>query len=120
MGKDYVSFSIFCQLFTHPAVHSEMNRKWHGRALEQCKPWQLNFLTVWCLFDLLVSPILLAVFSLRRNRTPGKTCILNSLLSRALTVLRVVAKQVLVALLLNKTARHCGNYSSTVKHFMTE
>ena len=45
---------------------------------------------------------------------------LNSLLSRALTVLRVVSKQVLVDLLLNKTARHCGNYSSTVKQVMND
>ena len=34
--------------------------------------------------------------------------------------MRVVAKQVLVCILLNKTARHCGNYSSTVKHFMND
>ena len=74
MGNDYVSFSIFCQLFTHPRVHSEMNRKWHGRALEMCKPWQLNLLTVWCLFDLVFSPILLAVFSVWRNWIRGTSC----------------------------------------------
>ena len=96
-----------------------MNRKWHGRALERCKPWQLNFLTVWCLFDLVFSPILLAVFSVWRKWIPG-TSWLNSLLWRALTVLKAVAKQVLLALLRNKTARHCGNYSSTIKHSMND
>ena len=34
--------------------------------------------------------------------------------------MRGVANKFLVALLLNKTARHCGNYSSTVKHFMND
>ena len=45
---------------------------------------------------------------------------LNSLLWRALTVLKAVAKQVLLALLRNKTARHSGNYSLTIKRSMND
>ncbi|CAH3137407.1 unnamed protein product, partial [Porites lobata] len=56
------------QFLTHPAVHSELNRKWHGRSLmDKCKGWELTILKFWCLFDLVFSPILLALFSQRKN-----------------------------------------------------
>ena len=50
-----------------------MNRKWNGREFmkSEWKPWQLTFFTIWCLLDLVFSPILLAVFSLLRNNNIG-------------------------------------------------
>ena len=64
---------FFLQLVTHTAVHNEMNRKWHGREFmkSKWKSWQLTFFNIWCLFDLVLSPILLAVFSLMRNKVKG-------------------------------------------------
>ncbi|CAH3019062.1 unnamed protein product, partial [Porites evermanni] len=60
------------QFFTHPAVHSELNRKWRGRDLEECKPRHLNFFKFWCIFDLVFSPILLGLFSPRNKPTATK------------------------------------------------
>ena len=68
------------QFFTHPAVHTEMNRKWKGRELEKSvaaskdyqllgkwKCCQVIFFHFWCIIDLVFSPILLAVYSLRKK-----------------------------------------------------
>ena len=64
---------ILLQFFTHPAVHSEMSRKWGGREFMESEwnPWQQLLFSIWCLFDLLFSPILLAVFSLLKNKWKG-------------------------------------------------
>lgn len=68
----YISPLIFLQFLSHPAIHSEMNRKWKGREFMKLrnggwKSWQLLLFNIWCLFDLVFSPILLAVFSLKKE-----------------------------------------------------
>ena len=65
--------SIYLQFFIHPVVDAEMKRKWHGREFikTEWKRWQLLF-SIWCLFDLVFSPILLAVFSYLENRRKRK------------------------------------------------
>ncbi|XP_078369943.1 uncharacterized protein LOC144653736 [Oculina patagonica] len=47
------------KFFTHPVVHSEMNRKWRGRFLmkKDLGKWMWFFLHVWCLFDMVLAPI---------------------------------------------------------------
>ena len=51
--------TLFLQFFTHPVVHSEMNRKWRGRFLMKkgLSKWTWFFLHVWCLFDMVLAPI---------------------------------------------------------------
>jgi len=59
------------KFFTHPAVYSEMNRKWRGREFmtrTKWKSWRQLLFNIWCLFDLLFSPILLTVFSLLKRK----------------------------------------------------
>ncbi|KAJ7358917.1 hypothetical protein OS493_020758 [Desmophyllum pertusum] len=71
------------QFFTHPVVHDEMTRKWHGRAECMKKTWRgrdfkkseigswlkLLLFRFWCIFDLVFSPILFSVFSLVKKRS---------------------------------------------------
>jgi len=47
-----------------------MNRKWHGRKFLQRKWrwWQRLLFSIWCLFDLVFSPILFSVFSLMKEK----------------------------------------------------
>ncbi|KAJ7358637.1 hypothetical protein OS493_022069 [Desmophyllum pertusum] len=71
------------KFFTHPVVHDEMTRKWHGRDECMKKTWrgrdfkkselgswlQLLLFRFWCIFDLVFSPILFSVFSLVKKRS---------------------------------------------------
>ncbi|KAJ7379859.1 hypothetical protein OS493_012611 [Desmophyllum pertusum] len=71
------------KFFTHPVVHDEMNRKWHGRDECMKKTWsgrdfkksewrswlQLLLFRFWCILDLVFSPILFSVFSLLKKRS---------------------------------------------------
>ena len=61
-------------------MHSEMNRKWNGRRFmnSEWKSWQLKIFNMWCLFDLVFSPILLAVFSLLRKKGKGTSIFFNN------------------------------------------
>lgn len=53
------------QFFTHPVVSTEMTRKWYGREFltSGWNRWR-PLLNLWCVFDLVFSPILYALFSL--------------------------------------------------------
>ena len=65
--------SVFRQFFTHPVVDSEMKRKWYGRDFmkSEWKRWRPLFI-IWCLFDLVFSPILYALSSLIRVQREKK------------------------------------------------
>jgi len=62
------------KFFTHPVVDTEIKRKWYGRDFmkTEWKRWKALFV-FWCLFDLVFSPILFAVFSLMTKKDKGKT-----------------------------------------------
>jgi len=57
------------KFFTHPVVDTEIKRKWYGRDFmkTEWKRWKALFV-FWCLFDLVFSPILFAVFSLMTKK----------------------------------------------------
>ena len=67
-----ISFFLFLQFFTHPVVDTEMKRKWFGRDFmkTEWKRWKTLFV-FWCLFDLVFSPVLFAVFSLMTKNNEG-------------------------------------------------
>jgi len=67
-----ISFFLFLQFFTHPVVDTEMKRKWFGRDFmkTEWRRWKTLFV-FWCLFDLVFSPVLFAVFSLMTKNNKG-------------------------------------------------
>ena len=67
----------FCslQFFTHPVVHEEMNRKWHGRNFSKTKWkwWQKLLFGILCFFDLvLLSPTMYLVSLLKKKKKKKK------------------------------------------------
>lgn len=54
------------QFFTHPVVHEQMHRKWHGREFKEWKCWK-PILTFCCGLDFVFTLILFAAFSLLKK-----------------------------------------------------
>ncbi|XP_068739836.1 short transient receptor potential channel 7-like [Montipora capricornis] len=55
------------KFFTHPVVHEEMHRKWHGRDTKLESWWRKAILTIACVFDLFFSLLLFVGFSLQNK-----------------------------------------------------
>ena len=55
----FIFDTFLFQFFTHPVVHSEMTRKWHGRILMTINigKWAWFFLHIWSLFEMVLAPI---------------------------------------------------------------
>lgn len=66
--KNSVLF-ILLQFFAHPVINNLMTEKWHGELGRKKRSswltmdrWTWCFLNVWCLFDLVLFPLLFIVF----------------------------------------------------------
>lgn len=71
LNKDAVLSLCSLQFFTHPVVHEEMDRKWHGRNFSKTKWkwWHKLLFGILCFFDLvLLSPIMFLVSLLKKKK----------------------------------------------------
>jgi len=64
-------FIVSSQFFTHPVIDNLNNDKWYGELGEMWTPsylsigrWKWMFLDLWCLFDLVLFPIVFIVLYL--------------------------------------------------------
>ena len=62
------------QFFAHPVLYNLMKKKWWGKFGEMKKyswldrrSWTWFFLNLWCLFDLVLFPVLFAVFYIKHR-----------------------------------------------------
>ena len=60
---------LFLQFFAHPVINTLMSEKWHGELGMKRKQswltkerWTWGFLNIWCLFDIVLFPLLFLVF----------------------------------------------------------
>ena len=84
--------SSYSQLLAHPVLYDLLSEKWLGKFGElkmsswfTVQQWQWLLLNIWCLFDLVMFPLLFALFyfytkhlaSKKKLKNRGKVCFLE-------------------------------------------
>ena len=72
-------FSFISQFFAHPVIYNLTSNKWFGQFLKMknsswltVQGWLWIFLNVWCLFDLVMFPLLFALFYMKHLTSENK------------------------------------------------
>ena len=72
-------FSLISQFFAHPVIYNLTSKKWFGKFSKMknsswltIQRWLWLFLNVWCLFDLVMFPLLFALFYMKHLTNKNK------------------------------------------------